>query len=362
VPELQVTAGSGAYPVLIERGLMGRLAELLGAEIGGAKLMVVGDATTIPLFGLKLATALGAPHWAVPAGESSKNWEFLQAGCSACVRVGLDRGSTIVAVGGGVVGDLAGLIAALYLRGIGVVHVPTTLLAMVDSSIGGKAAIDLPEGKNLVGAVKPPRAVYIDPDLLSALPNREYRSGLAEVLKYSMIADEQLYDSLLANRRKMLDRDLDLLTTVVATCCAIKAGVVSRDENDEGERAILNYGHTFGHALEAATGYTRMTHGEAISVGMAVAAEIGREMGVTPPEAVAGQGELLSAYGLPLRAPGAAAVETTIEIITRDKKSRDGLTPWVLLESLGHATRGHRVEREVAERAIGHALTTDGDA
>jgi 3-dehydroquinate synthase len=341
---------------------MDQLAERLGAETAGSTLMVVGDDTTMPLFGLKLARSLRAPHWAIPAGESSKGWESLQAGCAACVRAGLDRGSTIVAVGGGVVGDLAGVIAALYLRGIGVIHVPTTLLAMVDSSIGGKAAIDLPEGKNLVGAFKPPRAVYIDPGLLSGLPDREYRTGLAEVLKYSMIADEQLYDSLLANRQKMLVKDLDLLTSVVATCCAIKAGVVSRDENDNGERAILNYGHTFGHALEAATGYTRMTHGEAISVGMAVAAEIGHEMAVTPAEVLTGQQELLSAYGLPQRAPGAATVETTVEIIARDKKSRAGATLWVLLEALGRATPGHPVEREVAERAIGRALGVGGDA
>ena len=132
---------------------------------------------------------------------------------------------------------------------------PTTLLAMVDSAIGGKAAVNLPQGKNLVGAFKPPEAVYVDPDLLSSLPAREYRSGLAEVLKYSMIADEQLYDSLLANREKVLQKDIDLLTDVVTTCCAIKAGVVSRDEQETGERAILNYGHTFGHALEAATGF-----------------------------------------------------------------------------------------------------------
>jgi 3-dehydroquinate synthase len=340
---------------------MGGLHERLAAETGRSKVMVVGDVNTMPLFGRKLAEAIGAPHWAFPAGESSKGWESLQAGCAACARAGLDRGSTIVAVGGGVVGDLAGLIAALYLRGIRLVHVPTTVLAMVDSSIGGKAAIDLPEGKNLVGAFKPPEAVYIDPDLLSPLPDREYLSGLAEVLKYSMIADEQLYDSLLANRQRMLQRDLDLLTTVVATCCAIKAGVVSRDEHEKGERAILNYGHTFGHALEAATGYSRMTHGDAISVGMAVAAQIGSEMGVTPTDVAAMQEQVLAAYGLPQRAPGAAAVEATIEIMARDKKSRAGVTRWVLLDRLGHATPGHVVERAVAERAIGRALAAAGE-
>jgi 3-dehydroquinate synthase len=242
------------------------------------------------------------------------------------------------------------------MRGIRLLHVPTTLLAMVDSAIGGKAAVNLEAGKNLVGAFKPPVEVFVDPDLLLGLPEREFRSGLAEVLKYSMIAGEQLYDSLLANREKVLQKDLDLLTDVITTCCAIKAGVVSRDERDRGERAILNYGHTLGHALEAATGYTRFTHGEAIGIGMAVAAEIGAELGVTPADLVRRQGELLESYGLPQRAPEAAAVDEVMAAIARDKKARAGDTPWVLLDRLGHALPGHRVNREVAERVIGRAL------
>jgi 3-dehydroquinate synthase len=354
--ELQVTAGSGAYPVTIEAGLLGRVPGRLRSQAGASKMLVIGDSTTIPMFGRSLAEVLGASHWAVAAGESSKSWEALEEGCRQCLEAGLDRGSTVVAVGGGVVGDLAGVIAAIYLRGIRLVHVPTTLLAMVDSSIGGKAAIDLPEGKNLVGVFKPPDAVYIDPELLQSLPDREYRGGLAEVLKYSMIADEQLYDSLLANRRKMLEKDIDMLTDVVTTCCAIKAGVVSRDEKEVGERAILNYGHTFGHALEAATGYQRLTHGEAVAVGMAVAAEVGVGMGVTPADVSARQAELLSAYELPQSAPGLATVAETVGLIAHDKKNRDGATPWVLLDRLGHATIGHPVDAAVLERAASRVL------
>jgi 3-dehydroquinate synthase len=356
VPELQVTASSGAYPVAIEAGLLGRLPALLRERIGEAKVLVVGDSNTAPLFGGPLADALGAVCWTVPAGESSKSWEALEEGCRQCLEAGLDRGSTLVAVGGGVVGDLAGVIAGIYLRGIRLAHVPTTLLAMVDSSIGGKAAIDLPEGKNLVGVFKPPEAVYIDPTLLANLPDREYRSGLAEVLKYSMIADEQLYDSLLANRHKMLDKDMEMLTDVVTTCCAIKAGVVSRDEKEKGERAILNYGHTFGHALEAATGYQRLTHGEAVAVGMAVAADIGVATGLTPGEVSARQSELLAAYDLPQTAPGAATVADTLGLIAHDKKNRGGATPWVLLDRVGHATLGHRVDPGILERAASRVL------
>jgi 3-dehydroquinate synthase len=207
-----------------------------------------------------------------------------------------------------------------------------------------------------VGVFKPPEAVYIDPELLIGLPDREYRSGLAEVLKYSMIADEQLYDALLANRQKMLEKDIEMLTQVVTTCCAIKAGVVSRDENEMGERAILNYGHTFGHALEAASGYERLTHGEAVGVGMAVAAEVGVAMGITPADARARQDELLSAYDLPQSAPGVATVADTLGLISHDKKTRDGVTSWVLLDRIGHATPGHRVDAAALEQAARRVL------
>jgi 3-dehydroquinate synthase len=356
VPELEVTARAGGYPVSIEAGLLGRLPDRLRWRVGTSKVLVIGDTNTMPLFGAALAEALGAARWTVPAGETSKSWEALEEGCRQCLEAGLDRGSTVVAVGGGVVGDLAGVIAGIYLRGIRLVHVPTTLLAMVDSSIGGKAAIDLPQGKNLVGVFKPPEAVYIDPELLVSLPEREYTSGLAEVLKCSMIADEQLYDSLLANRQKMLEKDSHLLTDVVTACCSIKAGVVSRDETEQGERAILNYGHTFGHALEAATGYQRLTHGEAVAVGMAVAADVGVAVGVTPPEVSARQEELLSAYSLPRSAPGAASVADTLALVGHDKKSRSGEIAWVLLDRLGHATFGHRVDAEIVRRAAARVL------
>jgi 3-dehydroquinate synthase len=236
------------------------------------------------------------------------------------------------------------------------VHVPTTLLAMVDSAIGGKTAINIPQGKNLVGAFKPPVAVYVDPELLQSLPEREYRSGLAEILKYSMIADEQLYDALLSNSQRIVARDLDLMTEVVATCAAIKAGVVSRDERESGERAILNYGHTFGHALEAATGYGVFTHGEAISVGMAVAAGIGERVGVTPASVAGQQARLQEAYDLPQRAPGAAAAGAIEAAIGHDKKTRAQLPRWVLLERVGKAVPGHEVPTEVAGAAIQAAL------
>jgi 3-dehydroquinate synthase len=338
---------------------MARLGARIDELAGGSAVMIIADQNTAALLPRRLAVQYGRPMFRINAGETSKTLGWVEKACSAAAIKGLDRGSLVVAVGGGVVGDLAGVVAATYMRGIRLLQVPTTLLAMVDSAIGGKAAVNLKVGKNLVGAFKPPVEVFVDPELLSGLPQREFRSGLAEVLKYSMIADEQLYDSLLANREKVLHRDIDLLTDVVTICCAIKAGVVSRDEEETGERAILNYGHTMGHALEAATGYKRFTHGEAISVGMTVAAGIGAELGVTPADTVARQGSLLEAYGLPQRAPQAAPVDDVMAAIARDKKARAGVTPWVLLDRLGHAVPGHRVSKEVAEHIIGRALDED---
>jgi 3-dehydroquinate synthase len=356
VAEILVGAGEAAYRVVVARGASRGLGARLREDAGASPVMVIADDTTAALLGAALAEAAGATLHRVADGEASKSFAELERACTAAAAAGLDRGSTIVAVGGGVVGGLAGTVAAVYMRGVRLVHVPTTLLAMVDSSIGGKAAVNLPQGKNLVGAFKPPAAVHVDPDLLLSLPPRQLRSGLAEVLKCSMIADEQLYGSLLANHQKLLDLEMDLLTDVVTTCCAIKAGVVTRDERETGERAILNYGHTFGHGLEAATGYATLTHGEAVAVGMAVAARIGVEVGVTPADVEARQDELLDAYGMARRAPGAAGVEDVLAAIGHDKKARGGSTPWVLLESVGRATPGHDVPGDVVRGAAAWAL------
>lgn len=356
MPELIVNAAAGSYPIVIEKGSFDRLGARIDELSGGSPVLILADQNTAALLPRQLAVQHGRPIFRVNAGEQSKTLTWVEKAASAAALKGLDRGSLIVAVGGGVIGDLAGVVAATYMRGVRLMQVPTTLLAMVDSSIGGKAAVNLRSGKNLVGAFKPPIEVFIDPAVLSGLPDREFKSGLAEVLKYSMIADEQLYDSLLANRENMLQKDIGLLTDVITICCAIKAGVVTRDEQETGERAILNYGHTFGHALEAATGYRTFTHGEAISVGMEVAAEIGVEIGVTPAGVVERQGRLLDAYDLPRRAPRAAAVDAVMAAIKRDKKGRAGVTPWVLLDRVGHAVFGHKVNAEVAEHVIGLAL------
>jgi len=354
VTEIQVTARSGAYPIVVERGLVDRLRDLL--EPKGRRLMVIADDTTAELVGRAIAQAIGATLHTIPPGETSKSIAELEHACDAAVAAGLDRESALLAVGGGVVGDLSGLVAATFMRGIGLIHIPTTLLAQVDSAIGGKTAVNLTSGKNLVGAFKAPDAVFVDPQLLTSLPEREYRSGLAEVAKYCLIADEHLFDSLLQNSGRILQRDLDLLTPIIERCCEIKAGVVSRDEREDGERAILNYGHTVGHALEAATGYSAMTHGEAISVGMSAAAGLGVELGVTPRDVAGRQAALQEALGLPRTAPGCAPIGAVLEAMAHDKKSRGGELRWVFLERLGHATFGHRVGIDAVRAVVASVL------
>jgi len=356
VARIEVGAGAGAYPVEVGRGLREEIPARLQELSGGAGCLVIADSNTAGLVGAYLAAALRARIHVVPAGERSKSFAELERAVEAALDAGLDRRGVIVAVGGGVVGDLAGVVAATYMRGVRLVHVPTTLLAMVDSAIGGKAAIDVPRAKNLVGAFKPPAVVFVDPDLLRTLPEREYRSGLAEVAKYSMISDEHLFDTLLAEAERVLHRELDLLTTVIERCCAIKAGVVTRDEHEAGERAILNYGHTVGHALEAATGYGPLTHGEAVAVGMTAAAEIGAAAGVTPAVVVERQGALLDALHLPRTAPGVATAGDVLALLAHDKKAAAGQPRWVLIEAVGRATWGHSVPVPVVEAAVAHAL------
>jgi 3-dehydroquinate synthase len=214
--------------------------------------------------------------------ESAKDLATVESVCRALIRAGADRRALLVAVGGGVVGDVAGFVAASYLRGVNLVHVPTTLVGQVDSAIGGKTGVNLPEGKNLIGAFYPPKLVLIDTDLLSTLPEREFRSGMAEVIKYAAIADRDLFTQLEANIDRVLRRGRRELDSVISSCAVIKAAIVSKDERESGLREILNFGHTFAHALESVTRYNRFRHGEAVAWGMAAAAALGREAGFTP--------------------------------------------------------------------------------
>ena len=276
----------------------------------------------------------------IPDGEEFKNIDTLKSIFDGLVDAGLDRGSFIVALGGGVVGDIAGFAAAAYLRGIPFLQVPTTLLAQVDSSVGGKTGINHEKGKNLIGAFYQPVAVMVDVATLATLPDREYLGGMAEVVKYGVILDRGLFDFIADNVSRLLSRDTECLLAVTRRCCELKASIVAQDEREAGPRAVLNYGHTFGHAVETLTGYREFTHGEAVAIGMAQAAKLSEQYGYS------GRGEterillLLDDLGLPTRLPSFSA-QSYADALAHDKKVRDKGLSFVFNRGIGD----YRIER-----------------
>jgi 3-dehydroquinate synthase len=309
--------------------------------------LIVSDANVDALYGAACEAALraqglNARRAVVPAGEASKDLGRAAALCSAAAQAGLDRSSWIAALGGGMVGDLAGFVAAVYLRGVRCLHIPTTLLAMVDSSVGGKTGVNLPEGKNLVGAFHQPQAVAADLDTLETLPEREYLSGLAEVVKYGLIYDAEFFALVERGADTLLLRDKALLETVVSRCCEIKAEIVAADEKERGDlRALLNFGHTLGHALENAEGYGRWLHGEAVAIGMAYALELSCAARGLPRAECERARTLLRKLRLPVRRDGGAALWTALRrAMAADKKTLDHKLRFVLLERIGRAQTG----------------------
>ena len=268
--------------------------------------------------------------------EAAKNLPTVEGIARKLVVAGADRNSLIVAVGGGVVGDVAGFVAASYLRGVALVHVPTTLVAQVDSAIGGKTGVNLPEGKNLVGAFYPPRLVLVDPQALKSLPDREFRGGLAEVIKYGVIADAELFAFLESNMEAILRREAKVLEKIIRRSVEIKAEVVSKDERESGLREILNYGHTFGHALESTTRYKRFQHGEAVAWGMMCAALLGHEAAGAEADSVSRIVALVRKIG-PLPSWPKIAPRTLMAAMQSDKKTRAGHVRFVLAPRIGHA-------------------------
>jgi 3-dehydroquinate synthase len=282
----------------------------------------------------------------VPEGEEAKSLREAERLWDGFLAHGIDRASPVVAVGGGVVGDLAGFAAASFMRGVPVVQVPTTLLAQVDASIGGKVAVNHPRGKNLIGAFHQPRLVLIDPETLRTLPEREYRSGLAEVVKTGAALNADLFAALEGGLDPLRRRDPDFLETVVAACCAEKARIVEQDEREEtGVRMVLNYGHTVGHALEVLSGYRRWLHGEAVAIGMAAAGRLAVRVGWTDARIADRQDALLQGVGLPIRFSGIDPRQVA-DALRHDKKARDGRVPFVLLRGLGRAELRHDVPME----------------
>jgi 3-dehydroquinate synthase len=283
--------------------------------------------------------------------ESAKNLHTLELLSRSLVKSGADRKAVIVAVGGGVVGDVAGFVAASLLRGITLVHVPTTVVAQVDSSIGGKTGVNLPEGKNLVGAFYPPRLVLTDPEMLRTLPNREYRGGLAEVIKHAIIADAPMFTMLEKNFERILRRDRTALSQLIPRNIQIKTRVVSRDERESGLREILNFGHTFAHALESVTHYRRYRHGEAVAWGMIAASFLGHELGLTRADDVSRIVALIRRLG-PLPAWPHVPAATLLKAMRSDKKARSGMVRFVLSPRIGQARSYDAVPTQVVERIL----------
>jgi len=283
--------------------------------------------------------------------ETKKNMRTVEALCRKLTRAGADRKSLIIAVGGGVVGDVAGFVAAIYLRGVALVHVPTTLVAQVDSSIGGKTGVNLLEGKNLAGAFYPPRLVLIDTDLLKTLPERQFRSGTAEVIKYGVIADAELFAYLEQNMEKLLRKDHDAMDYLIPRCVEIKADVVGRDERESGLREILNFGHTFGHALESVTKYRRYLHGEAVAWGMIAAVLLGRELGITRNDDVSRMVFLIRRMGKIPDWPRVAH-KILIAAMFSDKKTRAGKLRFVVSPHIGEAHSSEVVSMNALQRAM----------
>ena len=292
--------------------------------------------------------------YAVPAGEKAKTLSHLQSVLGFLERQRIDRGGCVIAVGGGTVGDLAGLAAAVWQRGVRLVAVPTTLLAMVDSSIGGKTGVNGRRSKNAIGVFWQPSAVVSDLAAIETLPAASYRDAFAEVVKYAVAMDRGLFDLLQRNGPRLLDRDTAMLERVVFRCVTAKALVVAKDERDHGPRAILNYGHTAGHALEAATGF-RVTHGRAVAFGMRVAARIALAMELCSRRLVDSQDELLEAFELPDRPPRADP-KRVLAAIAVDKKARRGRVAWVMPRRIGHAEIGHAVPGAVIRRVVNRSL------
>lgn len=334
-----VNLADRSYPITIGSGVIANAA-LLAPHVNGRRCLLVADSNTAPLFADRVSGVLaeaGAAKVArhvFPAGEESKNIGTILEICRTAAREGLDRRSVVVALGGGVTGDMAGFSAAVYMRGIDFIQIPTTLLAMVDSSVGGKTGVDIPEGKNLVGAFHQPKAVVIDTDFLKPLPDNQFLCGLAEIIKTAAILDEAFFAGLESHIPEIRARDDAFTAGMIRRCCELKAYVVSRDEREGSLRAILNYGHTYGHAIESSYHYT-MLHGEAVAIGMRLAADLAVHLGVMSAEDAVRQRRLLEATGLPVLVK--CDHETVFSAMFKDKKAMDGVLRFVFTPKTGTA-------------------------
>jgi 3-dehydroquinate synthase len=362
VRTLTVALAERSYPIHVGMGLLARLADML-PPTRSTRAVIITNPTVAALHlealhgGLSRA-GLSHDTVIVPDGESHKDWATLYSIHTRLIELGAERSTLLLALGGGVVGDLAGFAAATYQRGMPLVQLPTTLLAQVDSSVGGKTAVNHPLGKNMIGAFYQPTAVIIDTATLATLPVREFAAGVAEVVKYGAACDASLFVWLESALERLLARDAVAVVHAIFECCRIKAAIVAADEREAGARALLNFGHTFGHAIEAGTGYGSWLHGEAVAAGMVLAAELSVRTAGLPLADSERIRALLERAGLPTRPPALGA-ERYLELMGRDKKAEAGKLRFVVLEAIGHATLRAGVPRDDVEKVLAMHATRE---
>ncbi|HNY84872.1 MAG TPA: 3-dehydroquinate synthase [Candidatus Hydrogenedentes bacterium] len=349
--------GARSYDIHIGPDALDRLGAYLASDHAPKGLVgLVTDAHVAPLYADAVLDRVRAAGKAcvvhtLPAGEESKRLDRVGEICGAFLEAGMDRAGLVVALGGGVTGDIAGFAASVFMRGVPFVQIPTTIVAQVDSSVGGKTGVNHPLGKNTIGAFHQPDGVFIDLAMLSTLPDRELRAGMAEVIKHGVIADADLFAYLEENAARILAKDLDALRVPVVRSCEIKAAVVAADEREQGLRANLNYGHTFGHAIETASGYARFLHGEAVALGMCAAGELGRLLGLVDAAFAERQRACCAAFGLPVRWPE-MPLEETLAAMKHDKKARAGTLKFIVPAGMGMVVHRTDIPPELARAAL----------
>jgi 3-dehydroquinate synthase len=357
---VRVELGAHSYTIVVERGALAGVGARLRTLKVGSRVALMSAASVMRLHGKVVADSLAEAGFSVttvelPEGEAAKTLGVAERCWNALLEAGLDRSSTVVALGGGAVGDLAGFVAGTYMRGVNFVQCPTTVLAQVDASSGGKTAINHPRGKNMIGVFHQPRLVLIDTITLATLPERDFRSGLAEVVKHGIVLDAAYFEELERSAAPLLAREEATLERIIAGSCRLKAHVVERDEREAELRAVLNYGHTIGHALEAVGGFGRWTHGEAVSLGIVAEARLAERRGFASAATTERQERLLERLGLPVRLSGVNA-DAVVAAIRHDKKSRDGQVPFVLAPAIGT----FRIVHDVTDSDVRAVLTALG--
>lgn len=364
---VEVDLGARSYEVLIGQNLLDSSGDLIAARLGGSRAFVVTDENVggahLERLTASLAGSVGLRGTlTLPAGEATKRFDQLEAVCEAILDAGVERRDCVVALGGGVIGDLVGFAAAIVRRGVRYVQLPTSLLAQVDSSVGGKTAINTRHGKNLIGAFHQPNLVLADTDVLATLPAREMRAGYAEIVKYGLLGDRDFYGWLEDNVGQVLGKDAAALRRAVGRSVEMKADIVARDETEQGERALLNLGHTFGHALEAWSGYSsRLLHGEGVAIGMCLAFRLSEELELCPPQTAARVAAHIKSAGLPTRISD-IAMDTPadagrlVELMGQDKKVQDGQLTFILVRDIGDAFIIREVSRERVHAFLSGAI------